>query len=124
MKNKVLIIESDEGTRYLYKTALSFQHIEVETAVTVNEGLSKIESSKPSLILLDLMIPDLKDIDLIKELKNKIKGCLPLIILTDLREKDARKEASILGACEYLSKTESSVGDIIKKVRDVVDNNG
>lgn len=118
---KVLIIESDEGTRYLYKTAIQFQHIEVETSATVVEGLNKIEKFRPSLILLDVMIEDLKDIDILKEVKKKINDSLPLIILTDMREKDAQKEASIFGACEYLSKAESSVGDIIKKINSVVE---
>ena len=117
---KVLIIESDEGTRYLYKTAISFQQIQVETAESVSRAIEMIGSFKPSLVLLDIMTPDLKNIDLLKELKLRIEGSLPLIILTDMREKDVQKEASIFGACEYLSKTESSVGDIIKKIRSVV----
>lgn len=117
---KVLIIESDEGTRYLYKTAIKFQHIEVKTSATVADGLNKIEKFRPTLILLDVMIDDLKDIDILKEIKKKINDTLPLIILTDMRTKDAQKEASIFGACEYLSKSEG-VGELIKKVRGIVE---
>jgi len=120
---KVLIIESDEGTRYLYKTAIKFQRIEVEAVENVSEGIQKITTSKPSLVLLDIMTPDLKNVDLLKELRTKVEGSLPVIILTDTREKNSQKEASILGACEYLSKSESSVGDIIKKVRSTVKEN-
>lgn len=120
---KVLIIESDEGTRYLYKTAIQFQHIEVEAVENITEGIQKITTSKPSLVLLDIMTPDLKDVDLLKELRTKVEGSLPVIILTDTREKNAEKEAPIIGACEYLSKSESSVGDIIKKVRSTVEEN-
>ena len=36
---KVLIIESDEGARYLYDIALSFQNLEVQTASTMKDGL-------------------------------------------------------------------------------------
>ena len=86
---KVLIIESDEGTRYLYKTAIKFQRIEVEAVENVSEGIQKITTSKPSLVLLDIMTPDLKNVDLLKELRTKVEGSLPVIILTDTREKNS-----------------------------------
>jgi len=117
----VLIIESDEGTRYLYNTAIKFQRLETITAKTASEGLEILKKEKPDLVLLDIMTPDLKDINLLEELQRAIGDQLPLIIITDLREKNEAQERSIFGACEYLSRNESSVGDIIKKVRSIVD---
>lgn len=116
---KVLIIESDEGTRYLYKTAISFQKLEASAVGSAAEGLEILSSGNFDLVLLDVMTPDLKDVNLIKELQEKIDK-LPLIIITDLREKNTLQEQSIFGACEYLSKNEATVGEIIKKVRSVI----
>lgn len=121
---RVLIIESDEGTRYLYKTAIQFQQFQVETAESISEAIKKISSFKPSLVLLDIMMPDLKDINLLEELKEKIQGDMPVIILTDTRDRSLQKEASILGACDYLSKSENTVGDLIKKVRNTIKEDG
>jgi len=117
---KVLIIESDEGTRFLYKTALSFQKLEAIAVAKASEALEVIQKESVDLVLLDVMTPDLKDINIIKELQEKTKEKLPLIIITDLREKDILQEKSIFGACEFLTKGQDSVGDVIRKVRDVI----
>lgn len=118
--SKVLIIESDEGTRLLYKTAISFQKLETIAVKNAKEALEIIPKETIDLILLDVMTPDLKDVNIVKELTEKVKSKLPLIIITDLREKDVIQEKSIFGACEILIKEKNSVGDVIRKVRDVI----
>lgn len=118
---KVLIIESDEGTRYLYQIALKFQRFEVLAANTAKEGLEILKKDSPNLVLLDVMVPDLKEVDFLTQLQNKENGPLPLIILTDLRDGAAEKEAAIFGACEYLNRKEHSLGVIINSVRSVID---
>jgi len=116
---KVLIISGDEGTRYLYEVAISYQKIGVYASGTLADGVKKVAAVKPDLIILDIMTPDMKNIDILKELKGKV-GSLPLIIMTDMQKPDKNKEASILGACQYLIKGEHSLGDLIKTVRKVV----
>ncbi|MCL5093576.1 MAG: response regulator [Patescibacteria group bacterium] len=117
---KVLIIESDEGTRYLYNTAIKFQQLETVPVKSAKEGINILKKNKPDLVLLDVMTPDLKNFNLLEELQKEIDNRLPLIIITDLREKNEAQERSIFGACEYLSKSDTSVGEIIKKVRSIV----
>ena len=118
---KVLVIEDDERTRHLYKAAITFQGISVITASNAGSGFSKIQKNNPDLIILDIMLPTAEGLHLIKKLKDYgFKHTLPVIILSDLKDESIRKEASILGACEYLVKSESSIGDIITKVRKVL----
>lgn len=117
---KVLIIESDEGARYLYQIALKFQKFEVLTANSAKEGLELLNSKEPDLVLLDVMVPDLTEVGFLDELQKTKKLPLPLIILTDLRDGAAQKEAAIYGACEYLNKNEHSLGEIIKSIRKVI----
>lgn len=117
---KVLIISGDEGTRYLYEVAISYQKIDVLATNTITDGIKKITVQKPDLVILDIMTPDMKDINILHELKGKASS-LPLIIMTDMQEKDKNKEASILGACQYLVKGEHSLGDLIKTVRKAVE---
>lgn len=116
---KVLIISGDEGTKYLYEVAISYQKIEVLTAGTIEDGVKKVVASNPDLIILDIMTPDMQDTNILQELKGKADS-LPLIIMTDMQDKDRNKEASILGACQFLVKGEHSLGDLIKTVRKVV----
>lgn len=117
---KVLIISGDEGARYLYEVAISYQKISVPTANTIKEGVKKITTEKPNLVILDIMTPDINDVDILKELKGNIDS-LPLIIMTDMHKSDKNQEASILGACQYLVRGEHSLGDLIKTVRKVVE---
>lgn len=119
---KVLVIESDEGTRYLYKVAIAFQKIEVTTAKTAEEGLKKITKEHPDLVVLDIMTPDVTTFDLLGELQKQAKDhVLPVIILSDFKDPSLAKKASLLGAYDYLVKSEHSIGEIIGRVREVVD---
>lgn len=118
---KVLIVESDEGARYLYQMALRFQKFDVLTTNTAKDGLESLQKDKPNLVLLDVMVPDLKEVDFLGHLQDDKSGPLPLIILTDLRDGAAEKEAAIFGACEYLNKQEHSLGEIITSVRSVIE---
>ncbi len=118
---KVLVIEDDERTRNLYKAAITFQGIDVILAHNSEIGFSKVKKESPDLIILDIMLPDSEGINLIKKLKQHAEThSLPVIILSDLKNESIKKEASILGACDYLVKSESSVGEIIKKVREAL----
>lgn len=115
---KVLVVEDDERTRNLYKAAIAFQGINVLTAHNGDIGFTKVKKENPDLIILDIMLPSSEGINLIKNLKQHAEThSLPVIILSDLKDESIRKEASILGACDYLVKSESSVGEIIKRVR-------
>lgn len=116
--SKVLIIGPDKATIKLYEAAISFQGIETISSATAEEALGLL-NQKPSLILLDITTPDLKDINLIKEIQTK--DHIPLIIVADIKKDHALSEHSIEGVCEYLSKSDTSVGDIIKKVRKTID---
>ncbi|HBG82061.1 TPA: hypothetical protein DDW69_04505 [candidate division CPR2 bacterium] len=116
---KILIVESDEGTRYLYKVAVSFQKIEVEEAESLEEAIAILKNHKFDLVLLDIMTSDFDDLNIFEELK-KAKDGIPVVIVSDLKNSSAMKHASILGACDYLVKSENSVGEIIKKVRSIV----
>lgn len=116
--SKVLIVGPDRATIKLYETAISFQGIETITAPSAQAAIEMLKH-KPSLILLDITTPDLKDINLIKEIQEKDN--IPLIIVADIKKNHALSEHSIEGVCEYLSKSETSVGEVIKKVREAID---
>ncbi len=119
---KVLVIESDEGTRYLYKVAIAFQKIDVITARTSKEGFKKITKEHPDLVIFDIMTPDVAAFDLLGELRKHAKNhILPVIILSDFKDPSLAKKASVLGACDYLVKSEHSIGEIIGRVRKVLD---
>jgi DNA-binding NtrC family response regulator len=117
--SQVLIIESDEDTRYLYQMALRFQSFESTATSTAKEGLESIRKSVPDLVLLDIQVPDLDESHFIENLKKITSKNMPVIIVTDLRDGAAAKKAAVYGACEYLDKNRS-IGEIISEVRKVI----
>ena len=118
---KVLVIEDDERTRRLYKAAMAFQGINVATAANAAAGFKKFLSFSPDLVILDIMLSGDGDMNIIRKFREHgVAHVLPVIILSDLKDESIRKEASILGACEYLIKSENSIGDLIAKVRKVL----
>lgn len=119
---RVLIIESDEGSRYLYDIALSFQRLEVKTAETMKDGLRIISDFKPELLLIDHMVPDFNSINLLAHLEKDVPNNIPIIIATNLND-DGHKEneeIKILNAFEYLVSGKHTVGDVIRTSRKAV----
>lgn len=119
---RVLIIESDEGARYLYDIALRFQNLEVQTAATMHEALPLIANFKPDLLLFDQMVPDFDSVNLLKVLKKDVPDNLPIIIATNLSDETHKEneEVKILDAFEYLVSGKHTVGDVIRTSRRAV----
>ncbi len=119
---KVLIIESDEGARYLYDIALQFQRLTVRTVATMREGLDIVADFKPELLLLDQMVPDFDSINLLASLEEKVPNDMPIIIATNLSDESHKEneEIKILNAFEFLVAGKHTVGDIIRSSRRAV----
>lgn len=104
MKKKVLIIEDDPLLGKLYERALFNSEIDVSLVTDGASGI--VESrSKPDIILLDIMLPDMNGIDVLKALRNDEKTKdVPVIILSNLSERAVVKEGYRLGVKGYLLK--------------------
>lgn len=119
---RVLIIESDEGTRYLYDIALKFQNLEVQTADTMELGLTIIPNFRPELLLLDQIVPDFDSINLLARLEEEVPDSIPVIVVTNLSDEahKEKEEIKILNAFEYLVAGKHTVGDLIRTSRKAV----
>ncbi|MEK7574038.1 MAG: response regulator [Patescibacteria group bacterium] len=90
MKPKIFIIEDEAGIIELYKLAFEENGLKLEGVMTGNAGLEKLKvfakkkALRPDLILLDLLLPDISGVEILKEFKkmDEIKD-IPLIILTN-----------------------------------------
>lgn len=117
-KQKILMIEEDYFLRKIYKnklTSLGFEFIE---AINGEEGLNKLISEKPDLVLLDLILPKKNGFDVLIEIrKNKELKDTLVIILSVLSQKSDMKRGLDFGAQEYLVKSEMSLSDVVDKVK-------
>ena len=115
---KILIIEDDQRINKVYMAKLSVEGITVITALDGIEGLRKIYSEKPDLILLDLMLPRKSGFDILKEIKAdpKVKD-IPVLILSNLAQEKEIEQGLALGAEGYLVKTDYSIQQVMEKIK-------
>ncbi len=117
-KPKVLIIEDDQRINRVYMVKLSSEGIDVITALDGEEGLRKVFSEKPDLILLDLMLPRKSGFEILKEIKqNPETKNIPVLILSNLAQEKEVKKGLEMGAEDYLVKTNYSIGQVMEKIR-------
>jgi DNA-binding response OmpR family regulator len=118
-KPKILMVEEDRFLRKIYKNKFSRAGFEFREAISGDEGLNKVYSEKPDLVLLDLMLPKRSGFDVLMELKRD-KGTrkIPVIILSNLAQEEDIKRVMSLGANDYLIKTEVSLSDVIDRVKE------
>ncbi|HVC08951.1 MAG TPA: response regulator transcription factor [Elusimicrobiota bacterium] len=104
---RIMSIEDDPDVQHLISSALFKEKYDIHYAWNGQEGYEKILALRPALILLDLMLPILNGVDVLKKLQeNKATRDIPVIIVTSYGdEADMLKYAvQVLGAACYLRK--------------------
>jgi len=115
---KVLIIEDDKFLRELIVRKLTQENFEVVEAVDGEEGLRKIEEAKPSLVLLDLILPGIDGFQVLETVKKeKETSLIPVIILSNLGQREDLEKGLKLGAADYLVKAHFTPNEIVEKVK-------
>lgn len=114
---KVLVVDDDENLRSLYKKNLEARNYTVETAVNGEDALAKVQQFNPNIIILDVMMPKMSGIEVLKSLKNdeNLKN-IPVVMLTGVSEVSQIKEFLELGAKGYIQKG-SSIEEIDRRLR-------
>ena len=121
----ILIVEDDEITRDMLRKSLETNDFRVRAAVNGKEALEKVKESKPCLILLDLMMPEMDGFEFAERLReNKEWLDIPVVVITakDLTKEDHKRlkgnVEAIMQKGSY-SKNEllGEVGDRIKKLQ-------
>lgn len=83
------------------------------------EALAALRASKPNLVLLDLIMPKLDGISVLRQMKeDESVRAIPVMILTNLNSGDKVAEAMQLGTFDFLVKANYSLDDVLKKVND------
>lgn len=115
---KVLIIEDDKFLRDLLYKKLTEDNFSVATALDGEEGLKKIQEENPNLVLLDLILPGINGFEVLKKTKeNPATKEIPVIVLSNLGQKEDVERAKKLGAEDYLIKAHFTLEEIVNKIR-------
>ena len=118
---KILFIEDELAIQKSLGDIFKQENYEVITALDGEEGFKMIQVKKPDLILLDLILPKLSGLEVLKKIKeNKETADIPIIILTNKEDKETINEAIGLGATTYLVKANYSLTEVLQKVKNIL----
>jgi len=121
MEKNILIIEDDEFFRELISKSLSSGGFVVSGAVDGQKGIEKAKELKPSLILLDLLLPSMDGFEVLSNLKKDSEtSSIPVLILSNLGSKEDIDKAVKLGAADFLIKSQFASDEIIKKIKSFI----
>ena len=116
---KILVIEDDQFLRELYEELLKGEGYSVELAEDGEKGLSKFLEGGYSLVLLDIMLPKIDGLEILRKAKDskpkKENG--PVVLLTNLGQDSIIKEGFSLGASGYLVKSAINPDQVLKEVK-------
>jgi len=101
--NSLLIIDDDPLVCQSLKLALPPHQAQLDLATSGAEGLRRFESQRPDVVLLDIGLPDLSGLELVRKLA-QIDAKIPVIVMTGLGSSATAIEAMQLGAYEYVEK--------------------
>lgn len=116
---KILVVDDEDSVREIYRHEFLNNGYTVVVAQDGEEGLLKAGEEQPDMMLLDIMLPKMSGIEVLRALKeNELTKKIPVLLLTNLGEETIIKEGFELGADGYLLKvsyTPSQVVDEVKK---------
>ncbi len=113
-KNTILLIEDEENICSFISTALKNQNYKITCASSGKEGLHLTASLCPDIILLDLGLPDMDGIEVIRKLRSWTP--VPVIVISARTNEHEKARALDLGADDYITKPFSTV-ELLARIR-------
>jgi DNA-binding response OmpR family regulator len=120
--NNILIVEDKDFLVRTLKDNLIAEGYSVNVARNGEEAVDRIKKSKPSLILLDILMPKKDGFYVLEEVKrNSDWKLIPIIVLSNLGEDESIKKALEAGADDYFVKSQHPIQEIVEKAKDYLE---
>ena len=120
-KKKILIVEDDESLRNVIKDKVNCEGFSALIAKDGEEGLRLGIKEKPDLILLDVIMPKMDGVKMLKKLRKDIWGkTVPVILLSNDDNPEHIRETLKANAIDYLIKADWELEDVIKKIKETL----
>ena len=118
---KILFIEDEASLQKAVGDVLAEEEIEIVSALDGEAGLRIAKDQKPDLILLDLIMPKMNGIDVLKQLKESEETKdIPVVVLTNSEKMEDVQQAIDLGATTYLIKINYKLDEVVEKIKGVL----
>lgn len=120
-KKKIMIVEDDSFVMDIYHTKLEQENFEVIEAVNGVEAMKKLQEAVPDLILLDIIMPYMDGLEVLQKIKadEKLK-MIPVVLLTNLSQKEEVNRGLELGANDYLIKSHFTPSEVLEKIKNYI----
>jgi DNA-binding response OmpR family regulator len=116
--NKVLIIEDDQIVGTIYRRKFNGEGFEVELAADGEAGLQAVETFEPDAVVLDLMLPKLNGVEVLKRIRaNEKTATMPVVVLSNAYLSNLLREAHDAGANQCLIKASASPKQVVEAIR-------
>ncbi|MGZ5052878.1 MAG: response regulator [Methylobacter sp.] len=113
-KPVIVVIEDDPQICRFLRTSLSTQGFQVVEAGTGERGIIEIGTRKPELVILDLGLPDMDGVEVIRKVREW--SAVPIIVLSARSQEDHKIAALDAGADDYLTKP-FGIGELLARIR-------
>lgn len=118
-KKKILIVEDEKNLLKVLKEKFIMEGYEVLSAADGASGIQVSLSEHPDLILLDIVMPVMDGMTMLKKIRTDEWGKnVPVVLLTNLNMADKVADAMDKGVYDYLVKSDWSLADVVKKVNE------
>jgi|SRR2546428_14095414 CheY-like chemotaxis protein len=105
MAKNILVVEDNDDLRQIFMSIIRFSGYQISEARSGSEAIEKAVFAKPSLILLDLGLPDMSGIDAARAIKkNRVTAVIPIIACSAYPSGEKMEEALRAGIVDYLQK--------------------
>ncbi len=116
-KIKILVGEDEQALSRALELKLSHEGFDVKIAATGEDVLAQMAKEKFDLLLLDLVMPNMDGFAVLEELK-KNSNKVPIIVTSNLGQEEDKKRVEYLGVSEYLIKSNTSISEMISKIKE------
>ena len=119
---KLLLVDDDSALTQAYRTRLSAHGFHVQTATTGTAAITALQTAKPDLVVLDLMMPDVSGVDLLKIIRlQPALAPTPVVILTNTYTNDLGRQAAAVGIQKAFLKSQCSPSVLMACIDEILD---
>lgn len=118
---KILLVEDDRFFRKFYVEKLKESGFEIDEADDGTQGLEKMRSFKPDLVILDIIMPNKDGFEVLKEIKtDSALNKIPVLVFSTLGQEQDVEKAKKIGAADYVNKSLFDFNDLLNKINTLI----